>query len=272
MTLFRDRTVLITGASRGLGETFADALAAQGAKLILTARSAGDLDRVAASARAKGSPTVDVIAADVGAADGVKAVTEAVAGLGRTVDVLINNAGFGDAGRWAECDIERQAAMVRVNIEAVMRLTRHFLPGMLSRKAGGVINVASLGAFTPMPYMATYGATKAFVLSWSEALWAETRGTGVRVLALCPGPVPTGFNAAAGIDSHGHKRPNAITPEQCIAAALRAYEADRSFVVPGTLSRLLSLAPRILTRAKMAKLAAKNIGKRVLKEPGGSRE
>lgn len=261
MSLFIDRTVLITGASRGLGEAFALAMAERGCKLILCARSGDDLQRVAAGAAKVGKYKPDTIVADIGNADGVAAMTEAVAKLGRPVEILVNNAGFGSGGKFAEIDIERELAMIRLNIEACMRLARTYLPGMIERAAGGIINVASLGAFLPMPYMATYGATKAFLLSFSEALWAETRGTGVRVLALCPGPVPTNFGKAAGLPPSPDRRAE-VDPSTCVETALRAYQDDRSFVVPGGVARLLSLGPRFLPRQAVARISAKSIGAR----------
>jgi short-subunit dehydrogenase len=268
MSLFTDRTVLITGASRGLGEAFAVAVAERGAVPLLTARSADDLARVAGLVRERTGRICEVLPADAGSEDGLRGLIADVDRLGRPVDVLINNAGFGGGGRFAELHIEHEIAMVRLNVEACLRLARHFLPGMLVRRSGGIINVASLGAFMPMPFMATYGATKAFLLSWSEALWGETRGTGVRVTALCPGPVPTNFNAVAGLPP-SHNRAGAIDPATAVEAAIRAFEDDRPSVVPGTIARLTSLAPRVLPRKAMIGMAADSIGGRVLPERRG---
>lgn len=266
---FRDRTVVVTGASRGLGETFATALAERGARLVLCARSADDLARVADLAARAGPHRPVTVEADLGVPAGVEALTRAVDGLGRPVDRLVNNAGFGSGGPWHTLDIERELAMVRLNIEACLRLARHWLPGMVARRSGGVLNVASLGAFMPMPFMATYGATKAFVLSWSEALWAECRPHGVQVTALCPGPVPTNFGKAAGLPPSPDRTAD-MDAGTVVEEGLRAWIDGRPGVVPGLLPKLISIAPRILPRAFVAKMAAGSIGKR-FEKPGPGR-
>jgi short-subunit dehydrogenase len=173
---------VVTGASSGLGAIFADQLAHRGLSLVLAGR---DQARLSAVAQRVGQ-NVELLVGDLGTDAGVEAL---VAHLdGREIDVLVNNAGFGTYGPFAELDAAREHELLAVNVDALVRLTHAVLPGMVARRRGGVLNIASTIAFQPGPYQATYGASKAFVLSLSHALWAETRGSGVTVTALCPGP------------------------------------------------------------------------------------
>ena len=223
-------TALITGASSGIGEQFARSLADRGHDVILVARREERL-----RALAEELPTeAEVIACDLaGEASAVPAQVEA---LGRSVDLLINNAGFGTYGRFHEIPEGRNAEMVRVNCEAVVILTRAFLPGMVARGRGGVIVVASTAGHQPLPYMTTYSATKAFAQFFTEALHQELRGTGVRALAVNPGPVPTEWQRVAGVRSTKGV-PGAIPAEQVVAEALDAFDHDRRSVVPGRVIR-----------------------------------
>ncbi|HZC52299.1 MAG TPA: SDR family oxidoreductase, partial [Mycobacterium sp.] len=185
---------VITGASSGLGAIFADQLAQRGHSLVLAGRDEARLKAVAQRI----NQNAELVVGDLGTATGVDAL---IAHLGnRDVDVLVNNAGFGTYGPFAEIDAEREHELVAVNVDALVRLTHAVLPGMLARGRGGILNVASTIAFQPGPYQATYGASKAFVLSLSQALRAETRKSGVTVTALCPGPTRTGFVGALGED------------------------------------------------------------------------
>ncbi|WP_432840136.1 SDR family NAD(P)-dependent oxidoreductase [Dactylosporangium sp. CA-092794] len=246
-----DQTALITGASSGLGAAFARELAARGAHLILVARSRDKLEALAARLRAADRVRVDVLPADLTRPDAVTRLGAQVDALGRGVDILINDAGFGTYGDVIAADPVRLHDQVQLNVAALLDLTRTYLPGMTARGRGVIINVASLSAFQPMPHMAVYAATKAFVLSFTEALWTETRPSGVRVLALCPGPTATPFHAATGSEdgSFGKHR----TPEQVVATALRALDRDVPSVVDGRFnafnSRLSGLLPRRLTLA-----------------------
>ena len=187
-------TALITGASSGIGEQFARQLAARGYDLILVARRKDRLEELAEQL----PTTAHVIACDLATeADELPGKVEK---LGVDVDLLVNNAGFGLRGRFLELDPERQAEMVRVNCEAVVTLTHAFLPAMVERGRGGVITVASTAGMQPLPYEATYGASKAFAINFTEALWMELRGTGVKTLAVNPGPVPTEWQEVAGYE------------------------------------------------------------------------
>jgi len=170
------------------------------------------------------------------------------------VDLLVNNAGFAKAGEFSELSFEEQAEMVRLNVSTLMELTRLYLPAMRQRKRGGVINVSSNAGFQPVPHMAVYGATKAFVLSFSQALAAEVAGDGVRVMALCPGATDTEFWSTAGLRE---KRPARMSmPDEVVAAGLRAFERGRWFFVPGFLNQVAAFFPsRVLPSRLVVRLA-----------------
>lgn len=247
------QTALITGASSGIGAAFARALAKAGKQLILVARSEDKLEALAASLRAEQGATVTVIPADLSLPECGRRLAAEVARQGLVVDLLINNAGFGAAGAFAKQDPARNAEMIQLNVSAVVDLAHAFLPAMLERGHGGILNVASVAGFQPLPQMAVYAATKAFVLSFSEALWAETRGRGVQVTALCPGPVDTAFFEATGTPELRKAVPKGLmmTAEKVAAEALAALAAGRPVVVPGAGNKLLSTVPRLLPRRWM---------------------
>jgi short-subunit dehydrogenase len=234
---------LVTGASSGIGEAFARALSARGRELILVARRTDRLERLA---RELPGPA-HVLTCDL--ATEAAALPDRVRDLGLDVDLLVNNAGFGTYGNFWEIEPGRDAEMVRVNCEAVVTLTRAFLPAMVERRRGGVIVVASSAGLLPIPYEATYAATKAFALRFVEALHEELRGTGVRVLAVNPGPVATEWQRVAGFDDVGVV-PGKIPAEQVVAESLAAYERGRRSVVPGRTVRWLmrgaTVGPRSL--------------------------
>jgi uncharacterized protein len=233
---------VVTGASSGLGAIFADQLARRGHSLVLAGR---DEARLAVVAQRVGqtAPDVELVVSDLGTQQGVDAL---VAHLdGRTIDVLVNNAGFGTYGPFSAIDAGREHELVAVNVDALVRLTHAMLPAMLARGCGGILNVASAIAFQPGPYQATYGASKAFVLSLSQALWAETRGSGVTVTALCPGPTRTGFVDALGSDvSHTAIYRRLAAPEPVVAAGLRALDRGRAVAVPGWRNRMTTTGVR----------------------------
>src|SRR6185503_5359757 len=190
---FAKSWVLVTGASSGLGEEFARQLAARDANLILTARSQAALERLSRELSRERGIETRIVIADLAEPGGAHALCRDVDALAVPVDHVINNAGFGSTGPFADQNPDELGRMVRLNCEALLILARHFLPAMLARGKGGIVNVASTAALQPMPYMAAYAATKAFVLDLSVAIAEEVRGSGVHVSALCPGPVPTGF-------------------------------------------------------------------------------
>ena len=254
---FEGTTSLVTGASSGLGEQFARQLAARASGLVLVARSADRLAALADELRARHRVTVTTVPADLSQAEQVSRVAAHAAAT--QVDVLVNNAGFGTYGTFADLDPGREHAEVMVNAVAVVDLARAVLPGMLARRHGGIITVASSIAFQPSPHQAVYGATKAFALAFSEALWVETRGTGVRILALCSGPVATGFFASLGDPAATSSIIYGRTadPADVVRAALRGFDHDAMTVIPGLRTRLLAQGHRFLPRTVMARMTGK---------------
>ena len=260
MSLQRYRCALITGASSGIGAAYAQALAQEGLDLILVARSKDKLDSLAKALARSHGIKVAVIAADLQQPGCGAALAAQVTRRKLQVDLLINNAGFGMAGGFDQNDGARHQQMIALNVAAVVELAQAFLPAMLERGSGALVNVASLAGFQPTPFMAVYGATKAFVLSFSEGLWAEYRGKGVRVLAVCPGPVDTPFFEATGKGASLRKtvpRGTMITATQVVAESLKALQAGRSFVIPGLASKAIGLLPRLLPRRVIAAGAAR---------------
>jgi short-subunit dehydrogenase len=219
-------TALITGASSGIGAEFARQLSARGEELILVARRE---DRLRALAEELPG-TAHVVPCDLASEAGE--LHDRVRELGLEVDLLVNNAGFGTYGAFVDADAARDAEQVRVNCEALVTLTHAFLPAMAERDRGGVINVCSTAGFQPIPYEAVYAATKAFALRFTEALNEELRASGVRVLAVNPGPVPTEWQGVAGHDDVGVV-PGEIEPDQVVAESLAAYDRGRRSIVPG---------------------------------------
>ena len=239
------QTALITGASAGIGVEFAKQLAERGHELVLVARRKQRLDELAESLPTK----AHVVPCDL-ASDAAQ-LKPKVDALGVEVDLLVNNAGFGLRNRFLDLPADRQAEMVRVNCEAVVILTHAFAPAMVERGSGGVITVASTAGFQPLPYEAVYGASKAFALNFTEALNAELKGTGVKVLAVNPGPVHTEWQQVAGYEESGAEMmPGAIEADQCVREALRAYDKGKRSMVPGrffrNFMRLNAPAPRAL--------------------------
>ncbi|MBV9439194.1 MAG: SDR family oxidoreductase [Candidatus Eremiobacteraeota bacterium] len=245
-------TALVTGASSGIGEAFARALADRGHDLVLVARSADRLRALAAELAARHGVRAEALAADLSDVAAPDAVVAELAARGLEIGLLVNNAGFGTHGEFASLDARRERDEVVVNAYAPVALTRALLPAMIARKRGAVINVSSTGGFQPVPYMATYGATKAFVLSFSEALAEEVRRYGVRVVALCPGQTETAF--FTGIDEARIGRPR--RPAQVVATALRALDRGHVVAVDGFANYLLANAGRFAPRFLTARVAA----------------
>ncbi|GAA3391945.1 SDR family NAD(P)-dependent oxidoreductase [Cryptosporangium minutisporangium] len=226
----RGSTALITGASSGLGAAFAEALAARGAGVVLVARSTGALEALAERLRAAHGVRTDVVTQDLTTPDAAEAVRAETDRRGLTIDVLVNNAGFGSAGRFDRMDPERAQREILLDVNAVVGLTHAYLPGMVERRNGAVLNVASIAAFQPTPYMSIYGAAKAFVLSFGNALWQEYRSLGVRVTTLAPGPVATNFFEVVGTEAVMVGSP--LPAEVVVDAALRGLDHNRPVVVP----------------------------------------
>lgn len=252
------KVALITGASSGIGAAFAEALAGAGLDLILVARSEDKLRALAKQLHELHARRVEVVTADLGLAGAAQKVHTASEALGMPVDLLVNNAGFGTAGTFIKQDAERERQEVLLNAAAVVDMTHAFLPAMVERKRGGIINVASVASFQPLPYMAVYAATKAFVLSFSQAVRGEVRSKGVRVLALCPGPVDTPFFEATGNAKLRSTVPKAtlMSADDVVKDALRAFKAGRSVVVPGIANKLLTSSVRFVPRDLLSAMTA----------------
>src|SRR5215208_1762912 len=221
-------TALVTGASSGIGEQFARQLAARGHDLVLVARRADRLEALAAEL-----PTdAQVMACDL--ATDVASLPGRVDELGVEIGLLVNNAGFGTSGPFVENDAARESQEVRLNCEAVVTLCHAFLPGMVERRRGGIINVASSAGMQPIPYEAVYAATKAFALNFTDALHTELRGSGVRVMSVNPGPVPTEWQQVAGYpEERSGVVPGEISAEQVVSESLEAWDRGRRSVIPG---------------------------------------
>jgi uncharacterized protein len=243
---------LITGASAGLGEGFARALAAEKRNLLLVARREERLAALAVQLAERHGIAVETMALDLAAPDASEQLMAEVAARGLSVDTLINNAGFGARGSFIEIDLAEQRRMIDLNCTLLMDLCHRVLPGMIERKRGGILNVASTAAFQPGPWMAVYYATKAFVLSFSEALHEEVRAQGVKVAALCPGPTRTEFADVAGMsDSELFKR-FATSPEAVVRDGLAALKSNTAVKVSGTMNTIMAesirFTPRLLAR------------------------
>ena len=243
---------LITGASAGLGERFARTLAAQKRDLILTARRADRMEALAGELRAAHGVAVAVFAADLAEPTAHEALLAEIDRAGLAIDTLVNNAGFGARGAFAEMDMASQLGQIDVNCRALVALSHAVLPAMIARGDGAILNVASVAAFQPGPWMAVYYATKAFVLSFSEALHEEVKDKGVRVSALCPGPTRTEFADVAGMgDSELFKR-FASDPDAVVSDGLAALASNQAVKVSGAVNSLMAssirLTPRFLAR------------------------
>jgi short-subunit dehydrogenase len=246
---FANKTVLVTGASAGIGAAFARELSRRGATLVLVARSDEKLSRLAAELG-----RAHVIVADLSSPGAARRVHEAVVAKGIEIDVLVNNAGFGLHGPFQALPLAAQREEIDLNVGALVELTHVFLP-MIERRQGGIIQVASMAAFIAVPYMAVYAATKAFVLSFSAALWAEYRARGVRVLALVPGATETSFFERAGEGAAAGAKKKA-RPKDVVRVGLAAFVTGRASVVHGTANGVFAFLSRFVSRELTAKMFA----------------
>ena len=248
-------TTLITGASSGIGEVFARKLAARGRNVLLVARSEDKLVTLCNELGRSNSIRAQYVALDLSKPESPARLFEEAEKRGLTVDLLINNAGFGSMGEFSKLDLARELNMIDLNIKSLVDLTHRFLAPMIERKQGAIINVASTAAFQPVPFMATYAATKAFVLSFSEALWEENRSHGVHVMALCPGVTETNFFEAA----HGKKPPARVsqTPEEVVDVALRGAARGKSHVISGWMNLFMVESERLVPRSLVTRLAGR---------------
>jgi hypothetical protein len=247
-------SVMVTGASSGIGLEIARIAAAEGNNVILVARTAQKLEELAAALRREHGVDAHVVACDLsqaGAAGGLAALLEE---RGLRVDVLVNNAGFGDSGEFLALSEERQRRMIRLNVEELTSLTRLLLARMRERGTGAVLNVASTAAFQPGPGMAVYYATKAYVLYFTEALHEELLGTGLRVTCLCPGPTETGFAAEANAQGSLLFRLGAGSARDVALAGWKGLARNEAVVIPGLMNKLLAFSTRFAPRAANRKI------------------
>ena len=242
-TEFRGRWALVTGASAGIGVALARELARQGAKLILTARRGDRLEALAAELRGQGTE-VRVVLADLNERAAPQAIFDATEGSGIEVDILLNNAGLGQYGVFAESRLEQELSQVRVNCEAVVHLTRLFVPSMVTRRRGWILVVASTASFQPVPYLSTYAASKAFDRFFALGVAEEVAANGIRVTALCPGPTESEFFEVAGASVFRGRRVQSA--EQVAERALRALARGQRTIHPNGSGRLTATLARLL--------------------------
>jgi uncharacterized protein len=249
-------TCLITGASSGIGADLARELAARDHGVTLVARREERLEDLAEELTRDHGVRAETVACDVTDEEGRDRLQDELSDRGLEVEVLVNNAGFGSGGAFVELDGAKEASMVRTNCEAVVALTSAFLPAMVERGRGAILNLGSLIAFQPVPFQTTYGATKAFVLSFTEALHEELRGTGVTVTALCPGPVRTEFGEAGGFGGADDRIPSWfwLAPEAVAEAGVEGLEKGRRVVVPGPLNQVGALSGQHFPRGALLPL------------------
>ena len=244
-------TALVTGASSGIGLAFARRLASEGHDLVVVARSVDKLEELAGSL----AVSVEVIGADLADVAGMDVVEARLRSDERPIDLLINNAGVGTTGKFAELPIEDEDSEIRLNVLALTRLTGAVLPGMVARRRGSVVNVASIAAFQPTPGTATYGGTKAYVLSFTQALREELRGSGVKALVVCPGFTKTDFQERANYEAKGLAARFWQTAEEVVDAALAALEKDTGVCVPGWQNKVAAGATHLAPRRVLPRIA-----------------
>ena len=251
------KTALITGASLGIGLAFAHVFAAQNNDLILVARSSDKLNLLAAELTEKYGITVKIITADLSDMDQVQQVYDTCIKDGIEVEYLINNAGFGDFKNFAGEDWGKIEDMIDLNIKALTKLCRLFIPAMVARKSGKILNLASTAAFQPGPGMAVYFASKSFVLFLSEALYSELKDTGVSVTCLCPGPTESGFKAAASMDSANIFKGKIPTSKEVAEFGYKAMMKNKMTVIHGLLNTVMATAGRLVPRGLVVAMAKK---------------
>jgi uncharacterized protein len=253
-------TTLITGASSGIGAAFATKLAARGRNVLLVARSEDKLIALCNELGRLSGIRAQYFALDLLQPDAAARLFEETQKRGLVIDMLVNNAGFGSMGDFVKLDLPRELEMIDLNVKALVDLTYRFLQPMRERRQGTIINVASTASFQAVPYMATYAATKAFVLSFSEALWDENREHGVHVMALCPGVTDTNFFAASRMDRPPLR--TIETPEEVVQTALRGLDQRKPSVISGWTNWLTTEAERFVPRSVVIKIAGKALRSR----------
>jgi short-subunit dehydrogenase len=247
-------TALITGSSSGIGYHLAREFARNGHPVILVAPVKSELERVAAEIRQEFRVNADVVSCDLAQEDAAEQIWDEISDAGLSVEILCNNAGLGRRGKFWEIPVTDDIEMLRVNAEAVVRLTKRFLPRMIAAGRGRILNTASVAGFEPGPFLAVYHATKAFVLSLSEALATELKDSGVTVTALCPGPVDTDFFPKADmVDTKAFQKGNVMAPQEVAEAAYKAVMDGERVIVPGAINKAMVFTRRVLPEAAQAK-------------------
>jgi short-subunit dehydrogenase len=261
------KTTLITGASSGIGEAFARRLAARADNVVLVARSEDKLAALCHELGRAHNVNAQYVALDLTEGDAAEKLFAETNARGLEVETLINNAGFGSMGDFTTFDLRRELEMIDLNVKALVALTHLYIKPMRERKGGTVLNVASTAAFQGVPYMATYAATKAFVLSFSEALWDENRAFNVHVMALCPGVTETNFFAAANSD----KPPMRVsqTPDEVVDTALSGLRRGKSHIISGWTNYLMMESERLVPRRIVARIAGKAMRPKYTKNSDG---
>lgn len=252
------KNALITGASQGIGKAFAQELATRKTNLVLVARSEDKLQELATNLQKQEQIKVAVIPLDLTAPQASQNLYQRVSEMGIEVDLLINNAGFGDYGAFSTRKLTKQSEMIQLNITALVELTYLFLGEMQQRQQGAILNISSIAGFQPLPYLSTYAATKAFVLSFSEALWAENRSTGVKIMAVCPGPTESNFSEVAEFPYSKNSKIKSASAKQVVQETLEALEQDQPTVVTGGLAnQVIANLSRFFPRETVLNLVAK---------------
>ncbi len=249
-TVIEKKVALITGATSGIGKAFAEILSAEDYDLVLVARNSDELNRIAGMEMTRNETKVIPVSLDLSKADSVDRLVAEMAERGIVPDIIVNNAGVGMAGEVVKLSMDRQLQMIDLNVRALSAITMKFLPDMVARNSGGIINVSSVAAFLPGPYMSAYYATKAFVQSFSDGLAEELKGTKVRVMTLCPGPVDTGFQSTAGMDTKRwtYKMMMPKTAEEVAEAGWAGFKAGNRTVFPGLLDLLTAWSAKFLPK------------------------
>ncbi len=262
MKSYSGRTSLVTGASSGIGKAIAADLAGRGSNLILVARSVDRLEEIAAQLRSAHGVKVEVVALDLAHEGAAQRLSQDVARRGLDVDLLVNNAGFGKWGHFLDDDLATYAEMLALNTRAVVELCHVFLPSMARRGDCGVMNIGSTGSFVPIPWSAVYGATKAFVLSLSEALYYEYKDRGVQITVLCPGNTQSNFARVANAGAvKGDDQSD--SPEWVAKIGLDALLAGKCTVIPGLANQQVAILPRLLSRQRAVGIVGETWKKRL---------
>lgn len=249
------KTALITGASGGIGYELSKLFATDGYNLVLVARNATKLEQLAADLNKAHNTQSIILPKDLSDPQSPTEIFQNVQSHGLQLDILVNNAGFGTQREFADTDLDEAMAMINLNIIALTKLTKLFLPGMLSRNSGRILNIGSTGSFSPIPLMAVYGATKAYVLSFSEALADELRNTNISVTAFCPGVTITGFQERAGLSSFPMMRLSRMTANKVARIAYQAMQHGKIVAVPGLFNQLMIFSIRFTPRIITCRLA-----------------